>query len=175
MPRLSAIDWDRANGVLSCHSGEAALTVPPELRDEVRVNPDDEASIVVRQPRGALVVATSGFPRIAELGGVLGDMPHIWANLHERASGRDLRRGDVRVEAQMRDGRLVADYTFPAETRPDPDGEPDRERKWRLVYVEAGRCRVAAVVCTDLDDKPLLTSVLDTLRTSPNLLVGGAR
>ena len=77
-----------------------------------------------------------------------------------------------------RDGRLVADYTFdPAEMRPDPDGdgEPDRERKWRLIYVEAGRCRVAVVVCTDLDDKPLLTSVLDTLRTSPNLLVGGPR
>ena len=134
MPHPPVIEWDRSNGVLSCHSGEAALTVPPELRDTVRVNSDDEASIVVRQPRGALVVATSGFPRISELGGVLGDMPHIWADLHERASGRDLRRGDVRVESQMRDGRLVADYTFdPAATRPDPDGEPDRERKWRLI------------------------------------------
>jgi hypothetical protein len=182
-PTMNQVGWDRANGTLGCMSGDAALTVPRELRDRVYVVAPDLV-VVVPQPAGAalLVTVSPSFLR-GKRAGVLGDLPEIWKELHKQATGVDLRDGEVQGTFRTGDDRVVFEYTYDPppqtvyKTSAGPDFEPaadpprrriefdpTRDRQWRVVYVEAGRCRIAAVDRIEAGDRPRMTPLIDELR-----------
>jgi hypothetical protein len=158
-----AVRWDAASGSLRCESGNAQLDVPDSFRGQVRVISGDKVTIVL--PTGSALIATVGdSPSLAGETGLSGDLQVLWKTLHQMAGGADPWKGPIHVEADLRRGRLVARYDVdslepfhPGPGMFDIENAPDR---WRLVYVEAGRCRFAAVDYKS-EDRPSLTYLID--------------
>lgn len=184
---LDNVRWDAATGRLGCVGGYADLTLAPELRGRVQVLARDLVVVVLPQASSALMVTVSPAFLRGKRAGVLGDLPEIWKELHWQATGVDLRDGDFQGTVRAKSGRIVAEYSYdpPGPTfRPfaGPDAEPpldpsrglavDRSHpsQWRLVYREAGRCRIAAVDRAEAGDPPRLTPLIDELLIAPELI-----
>ena len=162
-------------------------TLPELHRHAEELIAHDLVVVVLPQATGALMITISPSALRGKRAGVLGDLPEIWKELHRQATGVDLRDGDFQSTVRAREGRVVAEYTydppppeFRASSLEDSDPPPDRTRglafdlgrkpQWRLVYREVGRCRIAAVDRAEPGDPPRLTSLLDELRISPELI-----
>jgi hypothetical protein len=187
-PTMNDVRWDADTGTLGCASQDAALTLPPDLRGNVHVLAHDLIIVVPPTPPSALLVTVSPSFLRGKRAGVLGDLAEIWKELHWQATGRDLREGDLQSNVHAARGRVAAEYTYdppmppkyPASDLVDIEGGPPRpvrieydqvrDRHWKLVYVEAGRCRIAAVDRAEVDDRPRLTRLLDELRIPPGLI-----
>jgi hypothetical protein len=186
---MNDVRWDPARGILGCASGDAELTLPRDLRDRVQVMAHDLVVIRPQEPPGALLVTVSPSFLRGKRAGVLGDLPEIWRELHFQATGVDLREGTLQGNSlRAAGGRVVAEYTFdptPVDVKyrpyagPDIEGDPRppplevervRDRTWKVVYVQSGRCRIAAVDRAEVGDKPRLTRLLDELRIPPGLI-----
>jgi len=162
-PQTPAVRWDATSGSLRCDSGRAELDVPDYFRSQVKVIAGDKVTIVL--PTGSALIATVGdSPSLAGETGLSGDLQVLWKALHQLAGGADPWKGPIHVEADLRRGRLVARYDVdslepyhPGPGMFDIENAPDR---WRLVYVEAGRCRFAAVDYKS-EDRPSLTYLID--------------
>ena len=180
---MGNVRWDPATGRLGCVASEPQLTLAPGLRDRVQVIARDLVVVVLPQASSALLVTVSPSYLRGKRAGVLGDLPEIWKELHQQATGVDLRDGDLQGQFRTRGGRLVVEYTYdppPSKWRasqydfdPPPDRthglavDPARVQQWRLVYAEIERCRIAAVDRTDAGDRPQLTPLVDELRIPP--------
>jgi len=189
-PTMNDVRWDPATAILGCASGDAELTLPREMRDRVHVIAHDLVVVVLPQTSSALLVTVSPSFLRGKRAGVLGDLTEIWKELHRQVTGVDLRDGDLQGTFRASERRVVVEYRYdppePVKYRPsagpdfeglpatppapDVDYDPARERQWRLVYVEAGRCRIAAVDRTDAGGRSRLTPLLDELRIPPGLI-----
>jgi len=184
---LDSVRWDAATGRLGCAGGYAELTLAPELRGRVQVIARDLVVVVQPEARSALLVTVSPAYLRGKRAGILGDLPEIWKELHWHATGVDLRDGDFQGAVRAKSGGIIAEDSYappPPPFRPfagtdsEPPDDPargltvDRSRaaQWRLVYREAGRCRIAAVDRAGPGDPPRLTQLVDELRIAPELI-----
>jgi hypothetical protein len=190
-PTANEVRWNPTTNILGCASGDAELTVPREWKDRVYVIAPDLVAVVPQPATGALLVTVSPSFLRGKRAGVLGDLPEIWKELHRQATGVDLRDGDVQGTFRAADGRIVVEYAYdpppPSQIEYKPSAGPDleddhppapppfaydpqRPQQWKLVYVAAGRCRVAALDRAGPGDRPRLTPLLDELRVAAGLI-----
>lgn len=182
---LDNVRWDPVTQRLGCVGG-AELTLPKQLSDRVKVIARDLVMVVVPQAQSALMVTISPSFLRGKRAGILGDLPELWKELHSQATGIDLRDGDFQTEIRTVKGRIVAEYSY----EPPPplygtsrlDFDPPLDRwigthfdlgrlpQWQLVYVEAGRCRIAAVDHAGTPEASRLTPLLHTLQIPRDLM-----
>ena len=149
-PRRTDTDGQRplgsGDGQARCVASEAQLTLAPGLRDRVKVIARDLVVVVFPQASSALLVTVSPSYLRGKRAGVLGDLPEIRKELHQQATGVDLRDGDLQGQLRTRGGRLVVEYSddsaavemagVPYDPPPDRTHglavDPARVQQWRL-------------------------------------------
>ena len=109
---MDNVRWDPATGKLECVASAAQLTLAPALRNRVQVIARDLVVVVLPQASSALLVTVSPSYLRGKRAGVLGDLPEIWKELHQQATGVDLREGDLQGAFRTRGGRLVIEYSY---------------------------------------------------------------
>lgn len=110
---------------------------------------------------------------------LLHDLPRVWADLHRLATGLDLQDGQLTAEMNLRQrGHVTVHYRHDVQpTRALPAAEPltyrpssmieledPHDTTWILDYIEAGRCRVAAIDRAEPHDQPRLIPLLGGLQ-----------
>jgi hypothetical protein len=184
-PTMNQVHWNPATGTLRCGLGDAELTLEKDLHPHVHVLAPDLVVVVLPHGGSALLVTMSPSYLRGKRAGVLGDLPEIWKELHHQATGVDLRDGDLQGQFRTLHGGITGEYTYgpppssfgPSQFDFEPpmperrlDFDPTRTPQWRLAYVEAGPCRIAAVDRADGADRPRLIPRLDGLRIAPELI-----
>ena len=154
-PAPPPVSWDAASGELACGLLQQ-VAVPADLRQLVELDGNDEAEIVLReQTHGALVVTARALAHDTDISDVpyLSNLLVSWVDLFEKVEPDWPALKVDGVNVRYDNGRLVMDYASSAPLL-----------QWRLVYVKANDCRIAALERVGPDDKPRLTALLDDLR-----------
>ncbi|HEY7372275.1 MAG TPA: hypothetical protein VIF57_08965 [Polyangia bacterium] len=151
-PPETAVEWDARAGTLRCRS--AQITVPPELREQIRwTNTDELAVLPPGSPAGgALVVGMIEVNDDGDAPNFLEDATLTWLRLQLLAGGGLLGAVDMKLRGgtNFDDGRLVGEYTLGA-------------GKGKAVYLRFGLCRIAALDFPLPSDHPPLTNLLAKL------------
>jgi hypothetical protein len=152
-PPEAAVEWDARAGTLLCRSTK--ITVPPELREQVRwTNTDELALLPPGAPAGGALVI--GLIEADDDGrGALDffeDAALTWLRLQLLAGGGLLGAVDMSLSgsSNFEDGQLAADYTL-------------GDRKGKAVYLQTQGCRIAALDFPLSSERAPLTNLLDTL------------
>jgi hypothetical protein len=149
----AAVEWDARAGTLRC--GSEKITVPPELREQVRWTNTDELAIVpAGSPTGGALVI--GLIETDDDGGgaldFLEDAAQTWVRLQLLAGGGLLGTVEMSVSGNtnFEQARLAAEYTL-------------GEGRGKALYLQSGPCRIAALDFPLPSDHPPLTNLLAKL------------